>query len=172
MCCCFFQWKCVVIVSSEIILLGDGMVFSARRLSNQCDFCSEDVLSDLYSRYLWSSRLLVRSYVKCKVLYNVVYNRSNGVSNGSSLRIKPFRLLKENSVHVYQQSKYCWSSLKRHELKLTVFAFVFCIYAVRIYRAMKVRSIIFLRNTGIKKRCDNWQQQIFAHSLFQLSVAN
>ena len=36
-------------------------------------------------------------------------------------------------------------ALKRHELKLTVFAFVFCIYAVRIYRAMKVRSIICLR---------------------------
>ena len=30
-------------------------------------------------------------------------------------------------------------------IKLTVFAFVFCIYAVMIYRAMKVRSIIFLR---------------------------
>ena len=28
-------------------------------------------------------------------------------------------------------------ALRRHELKLTVFAFVFCIYAVRIYRAMK-----------------------------------
>ena len=36
-------------------------------------------------------------------------------------------------------------ALKRHELKLTVFAFVFCIYAVTIYRAMKVRSIIYLR---------------------------
>ena len=34
-------------------------------------------------------------------------------------------------------------ALKRHEPKLTVFAFVFCIYAVMIYRAMKVRSIIF-----------------------------
>ena len=45
--------------------------------------------------------------MKCNVLYNVVYNCSNGVSNGSSLQIKPFRLLKENSVHVYQQSKYC-----------------------------------------------------------------
>ena len=31
------------------------------------------------------------------------------VIHGSSLRIKPFRLLKENSVHVYQQSKCCWS---------------------------------------------------------------
>ena len=60
-------------------------------------------------------------------------------------------------------------ALKRHELKLTVFGFVFCIYALRIYRAMKVRSIV----TGIlKKRCDNWQQQIFTRSLFQLSVAN
>ena len=36
-------------------------------------------------------------------------------------------------------------ALKRHELKLTVFAFVFCIYAVRIYRVMKVRSVIYLR---------------------------
>ena len=26
--CCFFQWKCVVIVSSEVILLGDGIVFA------------------------------------------------------------------------------------------------------------------------------------------------
>ena len=34
-------------------------------------------------------------------------------------------------------------ALKRHELKLTVFAFVFCIYAVTIYCAMKVRSISF-----------------------------
>ena len=40
--------------------------------------------------------------MKCNVLYSVVYNCSNGVSSkGSSLRIKPFRLLKENSVHVY-----------------------------------------------------------------------
>ena len=81
--------------------------------------------------------------MKCNVLYSVVYNCSNGVSNnGSSLRIKPFRLLKENIVLVYQQSL---SSLKRHELKLTVFAFVFCIYAVRIYGAMKVRSMICRR---------------------------
>ena len=38
-------------------------------------------------------------------------------------------------------------ALKRHELKLTVFAFVFCIYAISIYRAMnsEVRSIICLR---------------------------
>ena len=36
-------------------------------------------------------------------------------------------------------------ALKRHELKLTVFAFVFCIYAVRVYGAMKVRSILCLR---------------------------
>ena len=36
-------------------------------------------------------------------------------------------------------------ALKRHELKLTVFAFVFCIYAVRLYGAMKVRTIICLR---------------------------
>ena len=36
-------------------------------------------------------------------------------------------------------------ALKRHELKLTVCAFVFCINAVRIYRAMKVRGIICLR---------------------------
>ena len=157
--CCFFQWKCVVILSSEIILLGDrgdGMVFAHWEL----EACRTNVVfvvrmfcriflhvpKHIYSCCLWSSRLLVRSYVKCNVLYSVVYNCSNGVSNnGSSLRIKPFRLLKENSVHVYQQSKYCWSSLKRHELKLTVFAFVFYIYAVMIYRGMKVRSIIFLR---------------------------
>ena len=43
--------------------------------------------------------------MKCNVLYSVVYNCSNGVSN--KWRIKPFRLLKENSDHVYQQSKYC-----------------------------------------------------------------
>ena len=55
--------------------------------------------------------------------------------------------------------------LKRHELKLTVFAFVFRINALRIYRAMKVRSIV----TGLKKRCDNWQLQIFTHILFQLN---
>ena len=42
-----------MIVSSEIILLGNGMVFaheSSRNLSNErcaCDFCSEVVLADL-----------------------------------------------------------------------------------------------------------------------------
>ena len=41
-----------MIVSSEIILLGDGMVAheSSRNLSNErcaCDFCSEVVLADL-----------------------------------------------------------------------------------------------------------------------------
>ena len=98
-----------MIVSSEIILLGDGMVFAheSSKPSNQCDFCSGDVSSDLSARSTTHLQLLVRSYVKCNVLYNVVYNCSNGVSNGSSLRIKPFRHLKENSVHVYQQSKYC-----------------------------------------------------------------
>ena len=40
--------------------------------------------------------------MKSNVLYSVVYNCSNGVSN--KWRIKPFRLhLKENSGHVYQQ---------------------------------------------------------------------
>ena len=50
-------------------------------------------------------------------------------------------------------------ALKRHEPKLTVFAFVFF-------------SIICLRYNKLSERCDNWQQQIFTHSLFQLSVAN
>ena len=77
------------------------------------------------------------------------------VINGSSLRIEPFRFLKENSVYVYQQSKYI---ADRIALKLTVFAFVFCIYAVTIYRAMNSK-VAFV--TGIKKRSDNWQQQIF-----------
>ena len=31
----------------------------------------------IYSFCLWSLRLLVRNYVKCNVLYNVVYNWSN-----------------------------------------------------------------------------------------------
>ena len=46
-----------MIVSSEIILLGDGMVFaheSSRNLSNErcaCDFCSEVVLADLSRKF-------------------------------------------------------------------------------------------------------------------------
>ena len=99
----------------------------------------------------------------CTMLFIIVVMEL--VINGSSLRIEPFRFLKENSVYVYQQSKYIADriALERHELKLTVFAFVFCIYAVRIYRAMnsKVSSIICLR----------YRHKEFSLSLFQLSDA-
>ena len=53
-------------------------------------FCSEDVLSDRSARSATHLQLLplklkivgkVRSYVKCNVLYNVVYNCSDGGSN-------------------------------------------------------------------------------------------
>ena len=84
--------------------------------------------------------------MKSNVLYSVVYNCSNGVSN--KWRIKPFRLhLKENSGHACLSASIVdrIAFIKRHELKLIVFAFVFCIYAVRIHCAMKVRSIICLR---------------------------
>ena len=67
----------------------------------------------------------------CTMLFIIVVMEL--VIIGSSLRIEPFRFLKENSVYVYQQSKYI---ADRIALKLTVFAFVFCIYAVTIYRAM------------------------------------
>ena len=56
-------------------------------------------------------------------------------------------------------------ALKRHELKLTVFAFVFCIYAVRIYRAMKVRCIICL---CYRRRETLWQ--IIGNSKFSLTA--
>ena len=71
--------------------------------------------------------------MKCNVLYSVVYNCSinkncsNGVSNGSSLRIKPFRLLKIASMFITNLSLFDRIALKRDELKLTVFTFVFCI---------------------------------------------
>ena len=69
------------------------------------------------------------------------------MSNGSSLRIKLSHFDfwgKIASMFISNLSIVDRIALKRHQLKLTVFAFVFCIHAVRIYRAMKVRSIICL----------------------------
>ena len=48
--------------------------------------------------------------MKCNVFYNVVYNFSiwsEYIAQVHNSRIEPFRLLKENSVHVYKQFKYC-----------------------------------------------------------------
>ena len=75
-----------MIVSSEIILLGEGMVFAPYR-TNDVIFVVRmfwriflQVPKHSYSCCLRSLILLVRSYVKCNVFYNVVYNCSNGVS--------------------------------------------------------------------------------------------
>ena len=77
--------ECVVIVSSEIILLGEGMVFAPYR-TNDVIFVVRmfwriflQVPKHIYSCCL-RSLLSVRSDVKCNVFYNVVYNCSNGVS--------------------------------------------------------------------------------------------
>ena len=68
--------------------------------------------------------------MKCNVFYNVVYNFSiwseyiAQVSLHSS-RIEPFRLA---PMFISNSSIVDRIALKRHELKLTVFAFVFCIF--------------------------------------------
>ena len=83
--------RLIICVFGDYFTRGrDGILhMKARSLSNQCDFCSENVLSDLSARSTTHLQLLplkhkivgIRSYVKCNVLYNVVYNCSNGVSN-------------------------------------------------------------------------------------------
>ena len=100
----------------------------------------------------------------CTMLFIIVVMEL--VINGSSLRIEPSRFLKENSVYVYQQSKYI---ADRIALKLTVFAFVFCIYAVTIYRAMNSK-VAFV--TGINlETLRQFGNSKFSLSLFQLSDA-
>ena len=62
-----------------------------------------------------------------------------------SLQSAVCSLQMSDTVFISNPSTVDHIALKRHELKLTVCAFVFCIYAVRIYRAMKARGIISLR---------------------------